>query len=237
MDTGTLSQMQRLLILQDHDIRIRDIERELKDIPERKRIEDARLTQHRADVAKAEEGQKLRQSAIKQLELDVQTRKEQILKLRRQQTELKTNKEFQAIDSEIKTLEGSIRGVEDKELELMALLDEATRLLEASKRDLAQEATVVQRDMAVWDERAAVLQRDLDAARAERATAAATVTEKEWMSLYERVFSRKDRAIVTLDAGVCGGCHMQLPPYVVHDVKKHARLVTCEYCGRLLVDG
>ena len=48
------------------------------------------------------------------------------------------------------------------------------------------------------------------------------------------IFPRKDRALVALEDGVCGGCHMQLPPYVVHATKKHSSIVLCEYCGRIL---
>lgn len=234
METGTMGEMEKLLILQDHDVRIREIERELKDIPERKREEDQRLAGHRAEVAAAEAEHKARQAAIKQFELEVQARREQILKLRRQQVDLKTNKEFAAIESEIKTIEQAIRAQEDSELELMGLVDEASRQLEARKLALVEEAKVVQKDVVVWDERATGLEGDLSEARAARAEAAKTITQSDWMAAYTRVFSRKDRAIVPLEDGVCGGCHMKLPPYVVHEANRRNSLVTCGYCGRML---
>lgn len=234
METGTLREIEKMLILQDHDIRIRETERELKDIPERKREEDARLAGHRAEVVAAEAEHKSRLAAIKQFELDVQTRKEQILKLRRQQMDLKTNKEFATIESEIKTVELAIRGVEDQELDLMALVDEAARQLEARKQALKEEAVVVQRDVVAWDERARGLESELTVARQAREEVAKQITQTEWVTMYQRVFSRKDRAIVPLEEGVCGGCHMKLPPYVIHEVKRQNALVTCGYCGRML---
>ncbi|MCE9615606.1 MAG: hypothetical protein K8T26_15160 [Lentisphaerae bacterium] len=236
MDTGTLSEIGKLLVLQEHDVRIRQIERELRDIPERKKGEEQRLATHQADAAKADDHQKGRQAAIKDLELEVASKREQILKLRRQQVDLKTNKEFQAIDSEIKSVESAIAGLEDKELELMALLEEANQLLAASKRELADEASVVKRDVVAWDQRAAALEAEVATLRAQRDAAAALVQQKAWLALYQRVFSRKDNALVPIEGGVCGGCHLQLPPYVVHEMKKQGTLVTCNFCGRLLYE-
>ncbi len=236
METGTVNDIEKMLILQDHDVRIREIERELTDIPERKRVEDQRLTGHRAEVTAAEGRHKARQAAIKQFELDVQSHREHILKLRRQQMDLKTNKEFAAIESEIKGIETAIRGLEDQELDLMAQMEDANRALEISKRELAEEAEVVQKDVKAWDARAAELEQELAESRTERARALATIGQADWVAMYDRVFARKDRALVPLEAGVCGGCHMKLPPYVVHEVKRRNALVPCGYCGRMLYE-
>ena len=234
VDIGTLSEIEKLLVLQEHDVRIRQIERELRDIPERKKDEESRLATHKAEAAGAEEHQKGRQAAIKELELEVASRREKILKLRGQQMSLKTNKEFQAVDSEIRTVENEISELENKELELMALLEDANLALAARRKALTEEDAVVQRDVSAWDGRAKALEAELTGLRAKRTEAATHVRQTAWMGLYDRVFSRKDNALVPIENGVCGGCHMQLPPYVVHEMKKQDTLVTCNYCGRLL---
>ncbi len=236
METGTDSEIGKLLALQELDVRIRQIERELKDIPERKKLEEDRLATHKQDATKAEDNQKGRQASIKELELEVESRRQKILKIRGQQAELKTNKEFQATESEIKSIQGEIKGLEDKELELMSNLEEANRQLGDRKKSLADEAAVVQRDVSVWDDRAASLEKEVAGLRAQRQDVVPHIRETAWLKLYERVFTRKDRALVPIEAGICGGCHMQLPPYVVHDVKKQGTLVTCNYCGRLLFE-
>jgi hypothetical protein len=107
-------------------------------------------------------------------------------------------------------------------------------VLEEKKRELAAEAAVVSKDVAVWDKRAVELEKALAAEREVRAAATVGIQEQGWLTLYQRVFSRKDRALVPIEGGVCGGCHMQLPPFVAHAVKNQSALVTCEYCGRLL---
>ena len=58
--------------------------------------------------------------------------------------------------------------------------------------------------------------------------------DPEWLDRYDQVFGRKDKALVPIQDGVCSGCHMKLPPYIIHDAKKRAEMVSCEFCGRLL---
>lgn len=236
METGTESDISKVLALQELDVRIREIERELKDIPERKKLEEERLSTHKEEAAVADRNLKGRQAAIKELELEVQTRKERILKLRQQQMALKTNKEFKAVETEVSLAQSEIGGLEDRELEVMAALEEANRHLAGRKAALAEEAVVVQRDVSEWDQRAAGLESEVAELRSRRGALEPKIQARALLKLYERVFARKDRGLVPIDAGVCGGCHMQLPPYVMHELKKEGALVTCNYCGRLLYE-
>ena len=229
-----MSAIENLIKLQDQDIQIRDIERELRDIPKRKQLEQDRLAAHEREVAAATERVKALQAALKELELEVDSRREKIAGLRRQQMQLKTNKEFKAMDSEIVSVERDIREIEDRELNRMSEMDELNRDLQARKSELAEEKAVVDRDVSAWDERAGELEREVERLRSHRAEAAQGVDDAEMMALYERVFERKDRALVPLEDGVCGGCHMKLPPYVYHEISKQLGMVTCDFCGRLL---
>ena len=59
-----------------------------------------------------------------------------------------------------------------------------------------------------------------------------------WLSRYERILQhRGDFAVVGIERGVCMGCHMQLPPQLVHDARKQDTLTTCSFCGRILFVG
>lgn len=229
-----MTEIEKLLVVQEHDVRIRQIERELRDIPQRKKIEEERLATHLQQADQAGTELKSRQAKLKDLELEAETHKEKILKLRRQQLDLKTNKEFQAMESEVKAVQIDIKGLEDRELEIMSQMEEATRALDAKKQALAAENATVQRDITAWDGRAAELEREVADLRAVRDAAAAQIREKSWLGQYQRVFTRKDNALVALEGGICGGCHLQLPPYVLHEVRKQVNLVTCDFCGRLL---
>lgn len=228
-----MSVIERLLIVQEHDIRIREMERELRDIPERKKIEKNRLNEHNKALAEAEQEMQARQSDIKKLELEAQSLHGKIATLRQQQLSLKTNKEFKTMDEEIKGVEEQIAGIEDKQLVLMEELEKAKAEVQMSKNALAEEDASVQVDSKTLDERTTAIQAKINAIKMLR-DPIATEIPKEWMGIYQRIFSRKDKALVSLDEGVCGGCHMKLPPAILHDTRKQDMLVTCSYCGRML---
>lgn len=223
-----------LLRLQDVDLRLRAIEREMKDIPARKALEERRLDENKKAVAEADEAQKRVQAKIKELEIEAETLRERIRKLRQQQVDLKTNTEFAAIETEVKSAQKGIGELEDRELDLMSELESARALLAERKTALARQEELVRKDIMVWEERLGVLSQELNTVRAERAEAAKLVPDTAWLKQYEIVFSRRDRAIVQLESGVCGGCHLQLPPYVIHEVRRKNMMVTCSFCGRML---
>jgi predicted nucleic acid-binding Zn-ribbon protein len=232
-----LEVVQKLLVVQEFDTRIREIERELKDIPLRQKAEEQRLSGQKLAVEKAEHAVKAVHSEIKQMELEVQARQERIRKLRQQQVEIKTNKEFAALESEIKQVEVQISGLEEKTLVLMDKIDDAKSDVEKVKVVLARDGAVVEKDIGVWTERAAELNKEVLDLRAQRKIAAGS-TDSEWLVRYERVITRKDRALVPIQPGddstrICGGCHMKLPPAVYHSTRRQ-HMVTCDFCGRML---
>jgi predicted nucleic acid-binding Zn-ribbon protein len=229
-----VSEVEKLRVLQETDLRIVQIEKELGDIPARKESECARLEEHQASVAKAEEEMKERKSHVKNLELETTAKSDKINKLRTQQLELKTNEAFRACDTEIAGLEAGIKKLEDKELKLLESVEEGRRKLAEATEDLKEEEEIVEEDCVMLDERAADLQRELDEIKAGREAAAADV-DPAWRKHYEKLFANKRSVIVVSSGnGVCGGCHMKLPPYALHDAKKQLKIVTCDFCARIL---
>ena len=229
-----MSEVEKLRVLQERDLRIVQIEKELSDIPARKEGERTRLEEHQATVATADEEMKERQSHVKNLDLEASAKREKINKLRTQQMELKTNEAFRACDTEIAGLEGGIKELEEKELVLMENVEEGRRALAEAKEDLKEEEEIVEEDCEMLDERATALQGELDEIKTSRATLADDVDPK-WRKHYEKLFANKRSVIVVSSGnGVCGGCHMKLPPYALHDAKKQLKIVTCDFCGRIL---
>jgi hypothetical protein len=228
-----LSQIDNLLAVHELDLRILGINRELKDIPARKKDEEARLEAHRKSVAAAETELKAGQASAKESELEIDGLKEKIVTLRKQQFEIKTNEEFRALEREVAAIEVKIRGVEDKELEIMEKIEGLKGGVADNQASLKREQEALANDLKIFDQRAAELEKELQAARAERDAAAAKV-DPEWLSVYNRVLRRKDDALVPLNDGVCGGCHLKLAPSVSHAVVRRTGPVICDFCGRLL---
>lgn len=59
--------------------------------------------------------------------------------------------------------------------------------------------------------------------------------DKQCLKLYNRKF--KQHSVTTLakvSGGICTGCNLHIPRYIMADVKKRDVLVGCESCGRIL---
>jgi uncharacterized protein len=226
--------IEKLLVIQDHDCRVNKAERELADIPARQATIETLLDDHRKAVAQAKEELKARLADMKKAELDVQSSRERIRKLREQQMQLKSNKEFRTMEDEILGVEKIIRGVEDKMLEMMEGVEAAQALIKEREGELKAEEKNVLGEIAVIEQRGTELRAEMERVRAERATLA-TAIEPGRLQHYERILAnKKDRALVPVENGACGGCHMKLPPYMCHEAKKQMDVVVCEFCQRML---
>ena len=59
--------------------------------------------------------------------------------------------------------------------------------------------------------------------------------ETKILGHYERILKNKDGlALVSVENDACQGCHINLPPQVINEVKIGERIVTCESCARIL---
>ena len=228
-----MTEIEKLLTLQTTDLQIRAVQAELNDIPARKKAEELRLKEHREALEAAEARLKAQQVSIKNLEGDVQVNREKIAKLRQQQMTLKTNKEFKAMEEEVSGVQSVISSLEDRELVLMEEMEMLRDEVAARQSDLKQEESALAVDVDVLDKRAGELSVQLEKEQKDRAALASDI-DREWLSRYETIISRRDKAIVSSNGGNCGGCHMKLPPAVVNGVKRRDQMTCCDFCGRLL---
>lgn len=49
--------------------------------------------------------------------------------------------------------------------------------------------------------------------------------------------ARNGLGIVTVQRSACGGCFNRIPPQRQLEIRMHKKVIVCEYCGRILVDG
>ncbi len=226
--------IEKLLIVQDVDVRIVRMSRELTDIPARKKDILARLEGHHAAVATAREVLKTRQTDMRGLEGEIETHKSQIRKLREQQMQLKSNKEFKAMDLEIEVVQDRISGVEEKILVLMESVEAAQQEIRFAEDALKKEENALQSDLNLLIQRVAEVEGEIARLRTQR-NALASEVDPQWLRPYDRIFKNKlDLVLFPVANGICGGCHMKLPPYTIHAARKPSDVVVCDYCGKML---
>jgi predicted nucleic acid-binding Zn-ribbon protein len=114
-----LPEIIKLLQVQERDQKIRHIQKDLKEVPNLEARARTQLAGDLAAVEKAHAGIMTIEVAIKNIELDIGTRRTSIKRIQDQQFETRKNDEFQALGHEIERYQKEVSGMEDKELEQM----------------------------------------------------------------------------------------------------------------------
>ena len=227
-------EIRQLLVLQDRDSKAARLEVELESIdPEREKTKRESLASQQV-LEQAKQAKMQLEVRRKDLENEVESKKEQIRKYSQQQLETKKNEEYQALTREIEHVRQSISELEDQELELMEEQDDfKAKLAEASQ--VAEEAKVNEAQLLTeLDEREKHLGSQLDQLDEEREALADAIDPKA-LAHYERLLDTKGgRVIVGIDHGSCGGCHMKLQAQEIVNAKSERERITCTNCGRLL---
>ena len=229
-----LPELKILLKLQDRDQAMRKIEQLLKRIPEDEADAKTRLESDAAAAAAAKEVLQENEVAMKNLELEIGTRRESITRLKVQQFETKKNEEFRAMGHEIERYGEEISNLETNELELMEKADELKATRKQAEEALAATQKLVDEEFGQLDERRKVSQGQLDALVTERKEIV-TGFDEDLLSVYDRLFKKKgDIAIAPIIDEKCQGCHMQLTPATRHQVNASQVITHCEQCSRIL---
>jgi len=229
-----LESIEKLLILQDRDRKIRRVMGELAHIePERQSLL-ARTSGTQAALDQAKTRVKQIESDRKNLELEVETKKQQIIRYANQQLQTRKNEEYRALTHEIDTCKADIFNIENKEIELMEQAEVAQKEVVQATRAAQEARTLMEDQVRQLNGREENLKKELASLQENRQELAAAVPESD-RARYERLFKNKgEQVVVGVQHGVCGGCHMRLPPQLLISCQADKELVTCSNCGRIL---
>jgi uncharacterized protein len=226
-----LERVVRLQQLEDATERAR---RAIADEPARQQGLEAALASAR-QILETERGRlTANQGARREVEKALSMQQARLSKYRDQLMEVKTNREYQAMQKEIEVAQQEIRKDEDRLLEQMIAFDEITLHIKE-----AEEA--FRRDQAACDaERAALAAQIVEAhaaipsLAAERAALAATISPPV-LALFDRLLQhRKTSAVAPVRDGRCSACQVRIRPQTVQEIRRNESVLQCDSCQRIL---
>ncbi len=232
--TRMQDEVRALLILQDRDRRLLALAKDLEKLPQDEVRAKAKLAGDEAAVAKAHQALLDCELRVKKIELDAETRRTTIKRLKLQQFETRKNEEFVALGHEITRYEKDLDDFETTELEAMDEVDRLRAAQKTAEAALAHTRKLVEEDLAMIAQRRARMEADRIETQAEREKLLANVPESV-IPLYNRLMKTKDGlAIAPLRDGKCEGCHMKLIASTIMKVQTGKEIAQCEDCGRIL---
>ena len=225
----------RLVQLQEIDDAIEDARRKIAAHPQRLADADARLSGATERLEGVRHRLKESHEARRGLEKDAAVFQGRLTKFKDQLAEVKTNREYQAMQHEIATAQGELGGVEEKVLERMLEADaiamevkEAEQALAQQQREIGAEKTALERELAL-------MQTKLADASEKRATLTAAA-QPRLIALFEQVARARKGIAISLATrdGSCSVCHVRLRPAVFQLVRQNDQIIQCESCQRIL---
>ena len=226
--------LQHLIHLQELDSSAERHRRRATDIPIQQAALDERIAQRTATVDAVKARIAACQAARRDIEKDLAAVQGRLSKFKNQLMEVKTNKEYQAMQKEMSVAEQEIGNHETRMLERMEEADALAIELKAAEAALKAEQSEIARDRQQLEAEKSTVEQELQRTTAERQTVVAQIS-KPTMVVFDRVaHGRRGIAMAEARDGLCTVCHVRLRPQIYNEVRRNDNIIQCESCTRIL---
>ena len=223
-------QLQQLILLQKLDDEIVEHRNQLADIPVQIDSEFKELEDKKKILSIAKEEIDTLQKNRKAIESEVQGENDHMAKAKTKLPAVKTNKEYTAILSEVDAIKKKVEGLEDKELEIMEVLEDKQKGLPAIEKKCKEEDAHFQEYKTKKADELDRVTKEMNPLLAKRETVKSQI-DMVIFQRYEKVAkSRGGKAVVSLQENICQGCFQQILPQMVINVKVGESIHQCSSC-------
>ncbi len=201
--------------------------REIKKLDEKQKIEKERIQKEREKVESLEKTRR-------QKEGHLNTEQEKIKRAEGRMSEVKTNKEYQALLSEIDTIKESNSRIEEEILQVMDEIDELKKDLSKREKEMGSTLEKIEGERKKLQEKTAQGEKAWSE-RVERRELLSKQIESKLVKLYGTLKEKRQGVgVVSVKNETCQGCFLNVPPQMFIEVQKNNALVRCPHCNRIL---
>jgi len=158
----------------------------------------------------------------------------QMAKCREKIYKITNQKELAAIDEEIKEAKKKKASYEEELLAIMERIDTSSKGVNTKEKEISQESKDAVGKLAESEKIFSEASKKLESLAVKKEEALKGV-DASLFTEYRRIAKSKgDCAVAAMRDGICGGCHMAVPPKLANEVKKNDQINRCENCARIL---
>jgi predicted nucleic acid-binding Zn-ribbon protein len=227
--------LEKLIVLQSHDIEARRLNDEMVALPKRVAQLKAEGDAARKQLAVIGDGLGKEEVLRRSQELEIKENQQKAARLAKQMDVVTTTAQANALEHEITFAKGEVSRLEDSELESM----ERTEAMEMLKKDSEETvANLTRRHAELSASTAEAVARDrvlLAEVNAKRAELRPQIGENA-LSIYDRVAKSRGTGLSEGVDQKCSACQMMMRPQRWNDLRDRSNdeMMTCETCGRIL---
>jgi predicted nucleic acid-binding Zn-ribbon protein len=203
---------------------------EVKDLEDELQGLQSRLTRVEEEINGITQYIEERKNAIKESEALVQ-------KYEKQSTDVKNNREFEAINKEMEMQQLEIKLAEKHIRDANEELAEKVKVLDAAKKTIATKEGVLNHKKSELEKIIADTEKE-EKHFGDLSNNARGAIDERLLYSYDRIRNsyRNGLAVVPVERDACGGCFNAIPPQRQSEIRLHKKIIVCENCGRILVD-
>ncbi len=226
--------LEKLAALQTIDLRIQEMEREKKQIPQFITSLEAEFHKQeeklKSEKGEAERLQKERRQKEKELEEEV----DRVKKTESRVFEIKTNKEYQAVLKEIEGAKKLNRQREEEILEILERLEEIQKRVIEGEKELAGKKREFDLQLADLRQKEASFEAEMSDEVRQREKEQKGIPP-DLLSRYRMLLEKRQGiAVAPVRQGVCQACNMNLRPQLYIELQRQEDLILCPNCNRIL---
>ncbi len=160
-----------------------------------------------------------------------------IKKYDKQSSNVKNNREFEAINKEIEMQQLEVKLAEKHIKDATEEIAEKAVLLEKAKKNIAAKEGILATKKGELEKIIAANEKE-EKHFNKLAAEAKEQVDPRLLTSYEKIRKsfRNGLAVVPVERDACGGCFNAIPPQKQSEIKQHKKIMICENCGRILVD-
>jgi predicted nucleic acid-binding Zn-ribbon protein len=161
-----------------------------------------------------------------------------IKKYQAQQASVKNNREFDSLNKEIEYQQLEIQLCEKRIKEHTGDLAAKKLIIEASEKTFEERSQDLVTKKDELDSIVAETEKE-ELELSTESNKASDVIEERLLTAYHRIRGNalNGLAVVSISRDACGGCFNKIPPQRQLDIRQRKKVIVCEHCGRILVDG
>ena len=191
---------------------------------------ETRLENFEKEVKELEDTISNKENEIKESEMLIE-------KYKKQQNNVRNNREYEALSKEIEfqTLEIELRKKHIREHN--EKIENRNKDIDESRKELDERKEDLKNKKDELDSIIAETQKDEERLN-KRSEEIREMIDPRLLKAYKRIRenARNGLAVVTVERDACGGCFNKIPPQRQLDIRSRKKIIVCEYCGRILVD-
>ncbi len=174
------------------------------------------------------------QKERRQQEKDLEEEIDRVKKAEARVFEIKTNKEYQAVQKEVENARKLNRQREEEILELLERIEEVQKNLGKGEKDLEKSRKECQRQISDLQKKAASFEDELAGEIRQREEKHKEIPPNLLTKYLLLLKKRQGLAVSRVVKGVCLACNMNLRPQLCIELQKKEDLILCPNCSRIL---